>query len=46
MAFNSVSTTVIGKVIHQRIAAGFTALITVPGESTTLSGRKLPSLIG
>ena len=30
IALNTVSTTVIGKVIHQRIAAGFTALTTVP----------------
>ena len=46
IALKTVSTTVIGKVIHQRMAAGFTALTTVPGPSTTLSERKLPSLIG
>ena len=46
IALNTVSTTVIGNVIHQRIAAGFTALTTVPGASTTFSERKLPSLIG
>jgi len=46
MALNTVSITVIGNVIHQRIAAGFTALTTVPGARITSSGRKLPSLIG
>ena len=45
-ALKMVSTIVIGNVIHQRIAAGFTALTTVPGVSFTFSERKLPSLIG
>ena len=35
-----------GQLIHQRIAAGRTALTTVPGASLTLRWRKLPSLIG
>ena len=45
-ALKTVSTTVIGKVIHQRIGAGRTALTTVPCGTITLSGRKLPSLTG
>ena len=46
MALKIVSTTVIGMVIHVRIAAGRTAVTTVPSLSFTLSGRRLPSLIG
>ena len=45
-ALNTVSTMVIGKVIHQRIGAGFSALTTRPIGMTTSRLRKLPSLIG
>ena len=41
-ALNTVSTTVIGIVIHQRTAAGFVALMTLPGGSTISTGRKEP----
>ncbi len=46
IALKMVSTTVIGKVIHLRMAAGLLALTTVPSGTITFSGRKLPSLIG
>ena len=46
MALNTVSTTVIGIVIHIRIAAGRVALMTRPGGSTICSGRNEPWLIG
>ncbi len=45
-ALNTVSTMVIGKVIHQRIGAGFWALTTLPGGRMIFSGRNEPSLIG
>ena len=41
-----VSTMVMGIVIHMRIAAGFVALTTRPGGSTTFSGRNDPWLMG
>jgi hypothetical protein len=46
IALKIVSITVIGYVIHHRIAAGLTALTTVPSGTTTFKLRKLPSLIG
>ena len=45
-ALKIVSTMVIGKVIHQRIGAGCTALTTRPGGTIDLEARNWPSLIG
>ena len=45
-ALNTVSTMVIGKVIHQRIGAGFSALTTRPIGTTVSRLRNEPSLIG
>ena len=47
VALKMVSITVIGNVIHQRIGAGRTALITLPGGNDRPSElRNCPSLIG
>ena len=46
IALNTVSTTVIGKVIHQRIAAGFTALTTVPGGRITFNEKDPLAYLG
>ena len=40
------STTLIGYVIHHRIAAGVSALTTVPGGRITSAGRNDPALTG
>ena len=45
-ALKIVSTMVIGYVIHQRIGAGRTALITRPGGTMVLRLRNEPSLMG
>jgi hypothetical protein len=45
-ALNTVSMTVIGNVIHQRIGAGRVALMMRPGGMITLRLRNAPSLIG
>ena len=45
-ALNTVSMTVIGKVIHWRIGAGRTALTTRPAGTIDLRLRNEPSLIG
>ena len=45
-ALKTVSTIVIGNVIHQRIGAGRVALTTVPGGTIEVRPRNAPSLIG